>query len=211
MQNSRALAGAGIEIDELLVESGLVNQPRLAADERHRRVVGMRRKLHARFLLRDRNHLLEKAAEPAPEFLGRDRWQGARGRVLVINHIPDHSLGHGRIVRALHADRNGIAARIIALGAARHAGDRKIVAHDRDPRLSEAPEDGLYVLDLLRAPGAVEQHIVPVGRVEILHRSSRSTSFSGPLPRLPAAAPPARRGTRAARDRRPAPSRNRCP
>ena len=127
----------------------------------------MQRQAHAR-LFRHGENLIQEPFQPAPQLLrrgGRNRPGRRRG---VIDHVPDHAVGHGQIVRAFHADGRRLTARIVALGPARDAGDGKIIAHDRNPRLSQPADDRLDVLDVQGALRAIEQNVVPVGRVEVL-------------------------------------------
>jgi len=53
------------------------------------------------------------------------------------------------------------------VGAAANAGNAEVVAHDGNPRLADAPDDGLDVLELLFFLRAVQQNVVPMGGIEI--------------------------------------------
>ena len=54
--------------------------------------------------------------------------------------------------------------------AAPHAGEAEVVAHHRDARPAHVAHDGLQPLHLLCLARAVEQHVVPVLRLEVLDR-----------------------------------------
>ena len=169
MQNSRQLDWLGEEIEKPLVMTGLIHEARLAPDGGQGRVVGMRGEPDA-LALGDGQDLGEETLQAAPELVGRDRREEAGGGGLVVNHVPDHAVGHREVVGALHADRGGAAARVGAGGAAGDAGEAEIVTQRGDARLAQAPDDRLDVLDVLGAPGAVEQDVMPVGGIEVLDR-----------------------------------------
>ena len=70
MQNSSALAGLGLQIEQSLVQVRLVDEPRLAAHRRHRRIVGVGRERDAG-LLGHRHELVKKLASRCQSSLVR--------------------------------------------------------------------------------------------------------------------------------------------
>ena len=92
------------------------------------------------------------------------------GGVLVDDHVPGHAAGHRRVERAVHADGRRAAARERPGHAAAHAGDAEVVAEHRNAGLADAADDRLAVFEVLALLRAVEQHVVPVGRIEVFDR-----------------------------------------
>jgi hypothetical protein len=159
-------------INQLLVKLRPIDQPGVPAHRGRRRIVRMSRELHAG-LLSDGNQLVEKIAEPLPQGLAaRGRMEPLVG-VGVVRHVPDHAARHRHIARAVHADRQRPAACGMSCDPPAHARDAEVVAHHRNARLAQAADDRLEVLKLPLLLRAVEQHVVPVGGVEVLDRLQR--------------------------------------
>ena len=158
---------ARVEIDEFLVQARPVDQARLATHGRRGGIVRMQGQFHAGFL-GHRQDLTQKLLQAAPQFGGVDRRLGARGSGGIVNHVPDHAARHGKFERPLHSHRRRAAAGIRARGATGDPGEAEIITHDRDARLPKPPDDGLQVLHLRGFFRAGEQHVVPVGWIEIL-------------------------------------------
>lgn len=116
----------------------------------------------------DRGDFPQERAESSPEFLVGDRGDAALGRVRVIDHVPDHAVGHWSVQGAFHADGAGAASRIRGVGAAANSRDAEIVAQDGDASLAQAADDGFDVFQLLLLLWAIQKDVVPVGGVKVL-------------------------------------------
>ena len=125
------VARAGPAVDQPLIEMRLVHQPRLAAHRRRGRIIRMRGERDAGFL-GHRHERVEKPAVPPPQFLRRDRREIPGRGVPVIDHVPDHAVGNRLVAGSVHRDDFRAAASPRALDAARHAGEREVVADDRE-------------------------------------------------------------------------------
>src|SRR5580658_5572408 len=97
------VTGTGVDVDETLVKTRLLNQARLATHGWHGWVVWMRGQLHARSF-GDRKYISKEALETPPEFVVRDRREHALGSVLVVDHVPYHAVGNRRVDGTVHTD-----------------------------------------------------------------------------------------------------------
>ena len=110
------------------------------------------------------------SCEPAPKLFRRRRRNRAGRHLRIDDHVPRHAARHRRIDRAVHPDRHRLAAGKPPGHAATDAGDAEVVAHDRNAGLAEPTNDRLAVLQMLALLRPIEQHIVPMSRIEILNR-----------------------------------------
>ena len=102
------VTGAGVDIDETLVKTRLINQARLTAHGWHGRVVWMRGQLHAGGL-GDRKNIFQEALQAMPKFVVRNRGEHPFARVLIVDHIPDHAVGNWGVDGTIHPYRDGAA------------------------------------------------------------------------------------------------------
>ena len=119
-------------------------------------------------LLGDRNDLFQKPLQPAPELIARNRFQGTRGCVPVVNHVPDHPVRNWCVERSVHAHGNRAPAPIGTGHPCADSRQTEVVAEHRNPGFAQAADNRLNVLNVLRTLGAIEKNVVPVGRVEVL-------------------------------------------
>ena len=109
-------------------------------------------------------------------------WQCARGRVGIVNHVPDHSVRESehrrqgrpsRAVRAWPRPRGAV--------TRPHTPARlKLYPSDRNAGFTHAANNGFDFFNLLRALQAVEQNVVPVAgsRFSIAARTRPASSIS---------------------------------
>ena len=91
-------------------------------------------------------------------------------RVRIVNHVPRHAPRHRFVERPVHADGFGLAACERAFDAAGDSGDRKVVAEDRNAGAADVANDRFEILKLLALLWTVEQHVVPMGGIEVFDR-----------------------------------------
>jgi hypothetical protein len=163
------VAWTGNQIEQALVQMGLIDKPRLLPQGRQGWIVGMRCEAHPR-LLGHRQDLFQKPLQPPPKLIARDRTQAAWRRIPVINHVPDASVRNRIVERSIHADGDRAAAPVGSTCSPADPGQAEVVSEDGNPRFAHSPDDGLDVLRVLGTLGAVEKNVIPVSGVEILDR-----------------------------------------
>ncbi len=147
------------------------------ADRRHGRVVGVGGEAHPG-LLRDGNNRLEEVGQVGPQLLSRHRRDGPGRSVRVIGEIPDLAVGNRRLLRP---GRGREPNRLRPAPGERpnhmppDPGDAEVVAQHGDTGLAHPPHDRLDVLELLGLLRAIEENVVPVGRIEVFDRSQGQT------------------------------------
>src|SRR6202042_3461386 len=92
------------------------------------------------------------------------------GCVGVDDHVPDDAVGDRRVDHAVHSDGIRAAASEWSAGAAGNTGDGEVVAERGNSGFTHGAQNREHVLHMLGALWAVEENVVPVGRVKILNR-----------------------------------------
>ena len=82
---------ADMQIEQPLIHMVLIDETGLASHHWQRWIIGIQRQLHSGFL-GDGDDPFQKPGQPLPQLVVGDRGQVLVWGVLVIDHIPDHSL-----------------------------------------------------------------------------------------------------------------------
>src|ERR1700686_1275388 len=161
------------QVEQTLIHMRLENQTRLAAHGGHGRIVRMGRQSDSG-LLGNRQEILKKSLQPAPEFFVGNRREGTGRRVPVIDHVPDLAVRDGLFIRRpIHSQGQRASATRGRGHAPADACQAEVVSQDWNARVSHPANDGLHILDVLRTPRAIEENVMPVSRIEILDRRQR--------------------------------------
>ena len=124
------------------------------------------------------NDFFQKALQPAPKFFARDGRQAARRRMLVIDHIPYGSIWNGQVVQwTVHSDRDRATPAEWAGDTAANPTDAEVIAKNGNACLSHTTNDGLYILNMLRPLGTIEQNVVPECGINILDHGQDKTGI----------------------------------
>src|ERR1700722_171022 len=118
-------------------------------------------------LLRNGKGLVEETLQSIPQCFVRDERKHAIWRVEVIDHVPNRSVRNGCVNGAVHAHRSRSSAGERPLSAAADPGNAEVISEDTYFCLAHSAKNRMHILNMKRAPGAVEQNVVPVRRIEI--------------------------------------------
>src|SRR5205823_6660978 len=115
-----------------------------------------------------------------PELLLSDRRDRAFRRVRTKAHVPYHAVGHRRIERSIHPDGDCAAASERTSHTSANTGEAEVIAHHRNAGLAQTLNDRLYVFEVLLLLRTIEEHIVPMSRIEVLDGFElQALSFNG--------------------------------